>query len=143
MRQMFYHAFCYDHSYNSRESRFKQSTYNMLLQLSQETNIYDLEKPYYFSGTLEQDQENARTNLVFTYHNDIPIRDLRGVEHQLKLNIHGFQLLSHTSSIDLVNPDDKQLQEYLVEVSDFIKDQLKAEVVLCYNYRVSVVLKES
>ncbi|THV52152.1 hypothetical protein BGAL_0087g00120 [Botrytis galanthina] len=101
----------------------------------QRTSLYDTEKPYYFSGPLEKEQESTRTNLTYTTHDNIEVRDLREVENQLKLEIHGFQLLSHRSSVDLADPDTDQLQRYLLEVSNFIKNQLNAEVVLCYNYR--------
>jgi len=105
----------------------------------EKSDLYDSEKPYYFSGPLEKDQESGRTNLTYTNHDGIQLHDLRGVEHQLKLNVHGFQLLNHHSQIDLVDPSDEQLQDYLREVSFFIKDQLEAEVVLSYNFRVSTM----
>jgi hypothetical protein len=104
---------------------------------------YDSEKPYYFSGPLDSDQEPARTNLAYTTHDNIQVRDLRGKEQKLKLEAHGFQLIAHTPKTDLTDPDEREVQNYLEEISSFIKDELNAELVLAYSYRVSVLLLEN
>lgn len=106
------------------------------------TPLHESEKPYYFSGSLDPEQEEARHNLIYTTRANIPIRDLRAVEHQVKLKIHGFRLLKHRFSADLLDPGEEQLHGYLSEVSAFIKDQLEAKLVLCHGYRVSIVYIE-
>lgn len=88
----------------------------------EKSQLYSQEKRYYFSGPLEKAQEGTRTNLAYTTHVGIPLRDLRGLEDQLKLNVYGFQLLAHHSKINLVDPNDEQPKTYLQDVSSFIKD---------------------
>ena len=98
--------------------------------------IYDIEKPYYFSGPLEKEQEKIRSNLTYTTHGNVQLRDLRGFEEQLVLDVHGFQLLKHTPRVSLVSPTEEQINNYLTESSAFLKEFLKAEAVISYNYRV-------
>lgn len=103
--------------------------------------IYDTEKPYYFSGPLEKDQEQFRSNLVYTTYDSIKLRDIRGSEEHLSLDEHGFQLIKHTPSVSLDKPDDEQIQSYLSETSTLLKVFLEADVVVTYNYRVSIPLR--
>ena len=56
------------------------------------SELYDSEKPSYFSGALEPEQELKRSNLKYTTHDGIELRDLRGREHSLSLETHGFEL---------------------------------------------------
>jgi len=99
------------------------------------SELYDSEKPYYFSGALEPEQENQRSNLKYTTHDGIELRDLRGLEHLLSLEAHGFELLRHESKANLVEPSDDDLERYLEETSTFVKQHLDAELVLAYNFR--------
>ena len=98
--------------------------------------LYDDEKPYYFSGPLSKDQEKARSNLAYTTHDGIKLRDIRGFEHSLSLDIHGFRMLKYKPQVSLVDPDDQQIHGYLTETSNFLKEVLDAEAVITYNYRV-------
>ena len=107
-----------------------------------DANIYKLEKPYYFSGPLEKDQEQSRSNLEYTTHGNISLRDLRGSEKQLSLDVHGFQLIKHIPRVSLDHPDDEQIQSYLSETADFLKDTLDVEIVITYNYRVNSSIRE-
>lgn len=100
------------------------------------SDLYKTEKPYYFSGPLQPSQESSRTNLQYTRHENIDIRDIRGLESQLTLEKDGFVLLHHEPTIELDQPTDEQIHAYLDEVTAFIKKELSAEAVVCYNYRV-------
>jgi len=102
------------------------------------TELYDDKKPYYFSGPLNPEQEAKRSNLKYTTQENIQVQDLRGNEQNLKLDEHGFELVAHIPKTNLIDPGDEQLERYLEEMSSFIKDKFKAELVLAYNYRVSI-----
>ena len=115
------------------------STTSCSFEYLTKSDLYATEKPYYFSGELEKDQESLRTNLTYTTHHDIRLHDLRGSEKHLSLDTHGFQLLNHESLLSMEDPDDATLQAYLKEVSLVLKDKLDAEKVLCYSYRVCSV----
>ena len=99
--------------------------------------LYSKEKPYYFSGPLDEDQEYARSNLAYTTHDGIKLHNIRGLEQALSLDIHGFELLKYTPQASLVNPDEEQIHGYLAETSGFLKKALNAEAVITYNYRAS------
>ena len=101
------------------------------------SKLYDTEKPYYFSGALEPEQEKQRSNLEYTTHNDIELIDLRGRERQLRLETHGFELLRHNPEANLHEPTDDDLEGYLEEIAAVVKERLSAELVLAYNFRVS------
>lgn len=98
---------------------------------------YDNEKPYYFSGPLSKDQEHARSNLTYTTHDGIKVRDIRGLEQRLSLEVHGFRLIRHEPRVSLEEPSEQQVHDYLRETAAFLKETLDAELVVTYNYRVS------
>jgi hypothetical protein len=98
---------------------------------------YDEVKPYYFSGALEDMQEQARSNLEYDIQDGIQLTDLRGLEHKLSLGRHGFQLLRHEPVIDLNDPSEEDMNRYLEDVVDMVKKHLGAEAAFAYNFRVS------
>ena len=100
----------------------------------EKTDRYQYQKPYYFSGPLNPEEEQSRT--TYTNHDGIEIRDIRAQAHDLDLERHGFQLLAHTAKNDLTDPGEEEVKDYLEEISSFIKNRLSAELVLVYNYRV-------
>jgi len=102
------------------------------------TELYDDKKPYYSSGLLNPEQEAKRSNLKYTTQENIQVQDLRGNEQNFRLDEHGFELVAHIPKTNLIDPGDEQLERYLEEMSSFIKDKFKAELVLAYNYRVSI-----
>ena len=100
------------------------------------SEFYDAVKPYNFAGALEPEQESHRANLTYTTHDGIKLRDLRGSEHLLSLETHGFELLRHDTKANLDEPSDDDLEKYLEETAAFLKKHLNAEHVLAYNFRV-------
>lgn len=100
------------------------------------SDVYEKEKPYYFSGRVDSSQKSSRTNLQYVTHENISIRDVRGLVDQLTLERDGFVLLRHEPSIKLDHTTDGQIHAYLDEVTVFIKEKLSAEAVFCYNYQV-------
>lgn len=75
----------------------------------------------YFSGPLEKDQEDSRSNLSYTLHDNIQLRDMRGLEQHLGLDVHGSQLLKHIPRVSLVDSNHEQIQNYLTETLAFLR----------------------
>jgi hypothetical protein len=107
----------------------------------QKSPHHNLEKPYYYSGPLPGDQGHLRTNIGFITHGKIPAYDLRGYEGLTSLDRHGFEfrVVPTTTSIsEPVDREDKIAEEYMEEVAAWLKKEMQAELVLCYNCRVSL-----
>ena len=100
--------------------------------------LYQTTKPYFYSGELKPEHECQRTNLVYTEHDGIQVRDLRGFQHKLDLGFHGFCFLSCQSKVDLSIPNETTTLAYLRETCATIKDLLEAEKVVCYDYKVCI-----
>ncbi|OBS19721.1 hypothetical protein FPOA_11445 [Fusarium poae] len=96
---------------------------------------YKTEKPYFFSGVLDKNQEARRSNLEYEIHNDITVVDLRGQEKLLSLGGHGFELLQHKPVVDLSAPSEEEMNKYLEDLAATVKDHLKVEAVLAYSFR--------
>jgi len=99
------------------------------------SGLYAKEKPFYFSGTLEIEQEDRRSNLEYEVHDGIKVRDLREHQQALSLKSHGFELLRHTPTVDLLAPSEDIIYSYLEELVETVKEHLGAEAVFAYNYR--------
>lgn len=105
----------------------------------QKSHLYDVEKPYYYSGPLPEDQEHLRTNIGFTTHTDIPTYDIRGREGMTNLDTHGFEFRVVPTATNISEPvvrEDEIAGAYMEEVAAWLKDKTAAELVLCYNCRV-------
>lgn len=99
------------------------------------SELYDAVKPYNFAGALGPEQESHRSNLTYTTHDGIKLKDLRGSEHLLNLETHGFELLRDEPKANLDEPSDEDLATYLEETAAFLKQHLDAEFVMAYNFR--------
>lgn len=115
------------------------------LRFFQDDEKFQTEKPYHFSGPLEADEENHRTNLVLSTHENIPIRDIRKSFWTPCLHKHGFQFEHYPSRFTRSLHEPSVLQSYMEEVAHFVKNMEKAEAVICYDYRVrgSVIFETS
>ena len=82
---------------------------------------YDTGKLYYFFGFFENGPKPLRSNLVYTIHDNIKFRDIRGFKDRLSLDVHGFQLIKHATHISINSPDEKNLLKYFAEISTFLK----------------------
>lgn len=89
-----------------------------------------------YEGDQEPTIKNTALNPAYTKIFDIPIRNIRGQEHEFELEKQGFQYLK-LSPQTYVHPDkDDNIASYLEEVTRLAKEELKADVVICYDYRV-------
>ena len=100
------------------------------------SGYYDAVKPYNFAGVLDPKHESNRNNLMYTTQDGIKLKDLRGSEHLLSLETHGFEFLSHKPKANLIDPNEDDLQQYFEETAAFIKQHLNAEHVTSYVFRV-------
>ena len=121
----------------------------MLMNLSflSDIPLYDMEKPY----TLFMQPQEAikQSNCVFFDQNCIPVKDLRGHEHSVTLEKNGFTFLRHTSRLtpsshafQSTRSGDPFVKNYLEETMQLIKSYVEADRVLCFDWRVSLILSE-
>lgn len=101
-----------------------------------------LDTPDHVSRIYEGDREPAdrKTHVGPTYTkiSGIPVQDLRGQEQRLNLQMHGFQYLKVSPKFYIHPFEDDKINDYLEEVTSLVKTALKADDVICYDYRVSV-----
>lgn len=97
---------------------------------------FETEKPYHFSGPLDPDEENRRTNIEFEWHYDVPVRDLRGHIDTLDLDIHGFKIVRNGSNLLEGLQETETFIKYLKDTTDLVKSQLNASRAICFDYRV-------
>ncbi|KAL3421438.1 methionine permease [Phlyctema vagabunda] len=98
-----------------------------------------LDAPDHVTRIYEGDREptipGTPLNPTYTKISDIPLQDLRGEEDELELARNGFQYLKLAPK-SYVHPDeDDNINSYLVEVTELVKAELKADEVICYDYR--------
>lgn len=100
--------------------------------------LYLKEKPCYYAGPLDPQQEHLRTNLLYHRQEDIVIPDLRVQEHRLTLDNDDFEFRRNVrlAEIDLSQRKDQAVKQYIEESVHWLKDVLTAELVVCYDYRV-------
>jgi len=89
-----------------------------------------------YEGDQHPTDKNSHVTPTYTKVHDIPIQDLRGQEDKLNLQTHGFEYLK-TSPKSSIHPfEDDHVSSYLEEVTELVKRELKADAVICYDYRV-------
>jgi hypothetical protein len=100
---------------------------------------YQDTKPYYYTGPLPEDQEDMRTNLQYEYRGNIDFHDMRGSEASFTLDKHGFEITKFplTRGSDNALP----LDNYMEFVAAYMKEHMKAEFAVSYNYKVSRILQ--
>jgi hypothetical protein len=78
------------------------------------------------------------TNLNWAKYENINVADIRGHESQFTISKNGFQLCRFKSSLtaDHFRETEKIEQIYLKEVAHFLKEELKADRVLVFDYNV-------
>lgn len=99
--------------------------------------IYETEKPYTFIGPLDISKERYRTNIRLNVKHDITVRDVRALDEDLSIDREGFQLIKQPTHAFIHRTQTHHLQEYLKEVVGLVKQELGAELAICYDYRVN------
>ncbi|KAL4900656.1 hypothetical protein BDW74DRAFT_161297 [Aspergillus multicolor] len=99
---------------------------------------YATEKLYHISGNLSKEIENRRTNIHYVVRNGVCFHDLRGTESSLDLDRDGFCYKVVPHSLDVDSDEDlngnELLQQYIVDCLAFLKVELGAEHIVCYDY---------
>lgn len=98
---------------NCREARAS-------LDFIKETERYELEKPYYYSGPLEPSDKESRSNIEIERHHNIPIFDLRQQLDDFKLVDSGFELI-HLPNSTFMGDKDDGTKTYIHEVKSYLK----------------------
>lgn len=90
-----------------------------------------------YEGDREPTIKGTPLHPTYTKVSNIPVQDVRGKEDELDLQRNGFQYLK-LSPKSYIHPDkDDDIGSYLEEVTERVKAELKADEVICYDYRVS------
>lgn len=97
---------------------------------------YRTVKPYYISRALEGLDDDMRTNLAYDCRRDVVAHDLRGLQDRLTLAEHGIKCFSYAEPLPLSLTDHDNLEQYMETIAETLKNELDAELVLCYDYRV-------
>lgn len=99
---------------------------------------YEETKPYYISGSLSDGQEDFRTNIQYHSLKKVPLFNLRGQEHRLSIEKHGFEIIKVPQAISCLDVKCTQREEYMEEVAKIVKRRLDATFVLCYDSKVGL-----
>lgn len=75
--------------------------------------------------------------MTFEAHSNVPVKDLRNVRNLVSLKDHGFELLHRPSQLVHSLDEPEVLDQYLQETNDMLKKELNAEIVICYDVKVS------
>ncbi|KAF5236253.1 hypothetical protein FAUST_6601, partial [Fusarium austroamericanum] len=94
---------------------------------------YELTKPYYISGLLPQHHESARTNIQQQLLQQVPLFNLRGQEHNLSIERHGFEIVNLSDSLCSLDIVGSQTVEYMQEMTSIVTRRLEASLVVCYD----------
>lgn len=89
-----------------------------------------------YEGDQQPTDKNSHITPTYTKIHDIPIQDLRGQENKVNLQEHGFQYLKISQNSSIHPFEDSNISSYLEEVTKLVKTELKADAVICYDYRV-------
>lgn len=108
-----------------------------------ELEEYDTEKPFFSNVPFFNIPGAKQHNIVTSYHDDVPLTDLRGQEDLVSLDTHGFALRKK----DKVYPenlfhDEKWItSHYYEEIGEFVKKELGANRVVIFDHTVSDLLR--
>lgn len=110
------------------------------LKFLADADVFEREKPYYYSGPLAPEQESQRTNLQFSEHK-VCVTDVRGFEDGIRFEQHGFEIRRHVTSIPLsLQAEDDRTVEYMREMSSWLESRFDADLIACYAFRVTRIL---
>lgn len=102
---------------------------------------YGTEKPYRLLHPVEATPEVPESNMEFTTHGDILIKDLRGINNDLSLEKNAFKLYNWPSAI---NPSAtyEEIEAYCRAMANLLKYELNAQKTWVFDFRVSYTYAE-
>lgn len=90
----------------------------------------------YYAGTLQAPESNTRLDPQKATVSDIPVKDLRGSEAFLSLDVHGLQFLNYPYFRSVrVDSSTQEIMAYLSDMTATVKNLFKAEMVFCFDYK--------
>lgn len=98
---------------------------------------FERERPYRLIN-VEPTPEVPITNMEFDTIQDVPIKDLRDINDRLSLKNDAMKLYMwpfDTSSLTCK----EDIQKYNTEMAELVREELGAERVFVYDYRVSIL----
>lgn len=99
-------------------------------------NLYEHEKPYYLNcSSAKTMPEGKQTNIETIWQHNVAIEDIRGREADLSFDKEGFQYLKSESKLG-TRFDDDEVKRDLEELTVMIREEMRAEKALCYDFRV-------
>ncbi|KAF9770119.1 hypothetical protein IL306_012371 [Fusarium sp. DS 682] len=109
---------------------------NVDLQFIKDLPEYEQTKPYYVSGLLSEHREATRTNIQHQLLEQVPLFGLRGQEHNLSIERHGFEILNMSDDLCALDVGGTQTEEYMQAMTNIVTQRLGATLVVCYDYCV-------
>ncbi|KAK8016629.1 hypothetical protein PG993_014818 [Apiospora rasikravindrae] len=92
--------------------------------------LYEVEKPYHLTLTKDREADSTLTNIVHDVYDNIEVTNIRGCEDAFRLDVHGFQLLCHKSSLNTNDFSFASAREkYSNEIAGLLKSFLGAQEV--------------
>ncbi len=88
---------------------------------------YDEVKPYHISGIIPANHE--RTNMQFE-ERQVPLYNLRGQEHRLSIEEHGFEMITVRKHISYLDIKGSLKRKYITRMTEMVKKRLDATLVL-------------
>lgn len=109
------------------------------LHYLQRLPLYEKEKPYYINWPVFDTPEVEQTNLSHERFDGIQIHDIRGEEEKFKMDVQGFQLVKHKTSLsnDDFEDDTAVREKYYPEMAELAQETLGASLVYIFEHTVS------
>ncbi|KAL9026671.1 MAG: hypothetical protein Q9196_004694 [Gyalolechia fulgens] len=106
--------------------------------------LYETEKPFkLFVDLPAHVSDQRRTNLEFRSKDAEDIIDVRGYEASFSLDIHGFQFIKHTTSVEDFHDLTEVQEKYFKEVAEIIRDNVEdVERVVIFDWRLRTSMNE-
>ncbi len=81
-------------------------------------------------------KEVSQTNIEYI-NKDVVVQNIRGAEAQFQIDVHGFELIKHSTSFNSWYDGKKVVKEYYPHVVELLKSHLGAEQVYVYDHTAS------
>jgi hypothetical protein len=100
--------------------------------------LYLEEKPYFMLLSKDRHCDSVLTNLVHDVYQEVLFTDIRGYEGCFKLDVHGFELQKHITSLQDQDFDNSRLVcgIYYAEIETYLKKLLGAERVRVMQHTI-------
>ncbi|KAK8122762.1 hypothetical protein PG984_011432 [Apiospora sp. TS-2023a] len=99
--------------------------------------LYDVEKPYHLTLSKDREADSILTNIVHDVYENIEVTNVRGYADAFCLDLHGFQLLRHETSLQMEDVGKPQARDrYSSETANLLKECMGAQEVRIMHYMV-------